>query len=141
MDRIGEKSWRTNIMKYQLTRVKPNSYLGEVKNYDVKTSGRTGRTYINLHIDLYVEEQEVDIHTAYCLDTGRNLQIVRIMKDVGGLKKGGEADFDKLLEPYFWVNVSYNSYGELTVDSMKVAHEGELEEPEDDFEEESEEEG
>lgn len=127
-------------MKYKLTRIKPSSYLGEVKNYDVKTSGRTGRTYINLYIDLYVDDQEVDIHTAYCLDTGRNLQIVRIMKAVDGLKKGGEADFDKLLETCFWVDVSYNSYGELTVDSMKVAHEDELEEPEEDIEEEFEEE-
>ena len=51
-------------MKYKLKRVKPGAYLGEVIKYDIKTSGKTGRTYINIYIDLYVEEQSVDIHTA-----------------------------------------------------------------------------
>ena len=118
-------------MKYKLKRVKPGAYLGEVIKYDIKTSGKTGRTYINLYIDLYVEEQSVDIHTAYCLDPGRNLQIMRIMKEVGGLKKN---DFS------FWINVSDNSYGELIVNSMKVAYDEETEEPEEDIEEEFEEE-
>ena len=126
-------------MKYKLKRVKPGAYLGEVIKYDIKTAGKTGRTYINLYIDLYVEEQSVDIHTAYCLDPGRNLQIMRIMKEVGGLKKNGEADFDKLLDFCFWINVSDNSYGELIVNSMKVAYDEETEEPEEDIEEEFEE--
>lgn len=62
------------------------------------------------------------------------------MKEVGGLKKNGEADFDKLLDFSFWINVSDNSYGELIVNSMKVAYDEETEEPEEDIEEEFEEE-
>ena len=71
---------------------------------------------------------------------GRNLHIMRIMKEVEALKKNGEANFDKLLEYYFWVNVSYDQYGQLTVNSLKVVQEGELEEPEDEIEEEFEDE-
>ena len=56
------------------------------------------------------------------------------------MKKNGEANFDKLLEYYFWVNVSYDQYGQLTVNSLKVVQEGELEEPEDEIEEEFEDE-
>ena len=62
------------------------------------------------------------------------------MKEVEALKKNGEANFDKLLEYYFWVNVSYDQYGQLTVNSLKVVQEGELEEPEDEIEEEFEDE-
>lgn len=36
-------------MKYKLKRVKPGAYLGEVIKYDIKTSGKTGRTYINIY--------------------------------------------------------------------------------------------
>ena len=65
---------------------------------------------------------------------------MRIMKEVEALKKNGEANFDKLLEYDFWVNVSYDQYGQLTVNSLKVVQEGELEEPEDEIEEEFEDE-
>lgn len=92
----------------RLISIRPGSYLGEVKNFNIKTSDRTGRTYLNLYLNLYVEEQEVDIQKSYCLDMGRNLHIMRIMKEVEALKKNGEANFDKLLEYYFWVNVSYD---------------------------------
>lgn len=124
----------------KLISIRPGSYLGEVKNFNIKTSDRTGRTYLNLYLNLYVEEQEVDIQKSYCLDMGRNLHIMRIMKEVEALKKNGEANFDKLLEYYFWVNVSYDQYGQLTVNSLKVVQEGELEEPEDEIEEEFEDE-
>ena len=36
------------------------TYRGEVANYNVKTSDRTGRTYLNLNLKLYAKEgQEV----------------------------------------------------------------------------------
>ena len=139
---IGRKSLIKFIerKKMKLISIRPRSYLGEVKNFNIKTSDRTGRTYLNLYLNLYVEEQEVDIQKSYCLDMGRNLHIMRIMKEVEALKKNGEANFDKLLEYYFWVNVSYDQYGQLTVNSLKVVQEGELEEPEDEIEEEFEDE-
>ena len=124
---------------FKLTKVNPGTYLGEVTYYNVKTSDRTGKTYLNLYLKINVEEeQEVDVQKSYCLDMGRNLHIMRIMKAVGGLRKGGEADFDKLQEHYFWVDVSYDSYGQLTVDKLIVAKDEELEEPdiEEEFEEE-----
>lgn len=123
-------------MKYKLERIKPGEYLGVVNDYDVKTSGTTNRTYLNLYLNIDAEGKEIDVHTAYCLDIGRNANIVRLMKEIGGLGKDGNANFDKLLEPYFWVNLTYDKYGMLAVDSMKMAHEDELEESEDSIEDE-----
>lgn len=123
-------------MKFKLERIKPGEYLGVVNDYDVKTSGTTGRTYLNLYLNIDAGGKEINVHTAYCLDIGRNANIVRLMKEVGGLGKDGDANFDKLLESYFWINLTYDKYGMLSVDSMKVAHEDELKEPEEEFEEE-----
>lgn len=127
------------IKKIKLVKVNPDTYLGKITDYNVKTSERTGKTYLNLYLTIYVdEEQEVEVQKSYCLDIGRNLHIMRLMKAVGGLKKGGEADFDKLQEYYLWVDVSYDQNGQLTVDKLTVAKEEELEEPdiESEFEEE-----
>lgn len=126
-------------MIYKLKKINTGTYVGEVTYYNVKTSDKTGKTYLNLYLKIYVDdEQEVDVQKSYCLDTGRNLHIMKLMKAVGGLKKGGEADFDKLKECYLWVDVSYDQNGQLAVDKLTVAKEEELEEPdiESEFEEE-----
>jgi len=64
---------------------------------------------------------------------------MRVMKDVGGLKKNGNADFGKLLEYYFWISVSYDDFGQLYVEKLRVVHEDDEYEPEDDIEDDFEE--
>lgn len=97
--------------EFKLIKINMGTYRGEVANYNVKTSDRTGRTYLNLNLKLYAKEgQEVKVQKSYCLDPGKNLHIMRVMKDVGGLKKNGNADFGKLLEYYFWISVSYDDF-------------------------------
>ena len=128
------------MKNFSLIKINIGTYRGEVVNYNVKTSDRTGRTYLKLNLKLYAKEgQEVNVQKSYCLDPGKNLHIMRVMKDVGGLKKNGNADFGKLLEYYFWISVSYDDFGQLYVEKLRVVHEDDEYEPEDDIEDDFEE--
>ena len=45
---------RKRLMKnFRLIKINIGTYRGEVVNYNVKTSDRTGRTYLNLNLKLY----------------------------------------------------------------------------------------
>ena len=111
------------MKNFRLIKINIGTYRGEVVNYNVKTSDRTGRTYLKLNLKLYAKEgQEVNVQKSYCLDPGKNLHIMRVMKDVGGLKKNGNADF-----------------GQLYVEKLRVVHEDDEYEPEDDIEDDFEE--
>lgn len=54
-------------MKYKLKKINTGIYLGEITYYTVKTSDKTGKTYLNLYLKIYVdEEQEVEVQKSYC---------------------------------------------------------------------------
>lgn len=115
----------------KLIEAKEGIYQGEVRDYNIKTSDRTGLTYINLNITIEVLEYEIDVQKSYCLDMGKNLPIMKIMEEVDGLDRYGDADFDKLLNYRFMVAVSYDKYGQLVADEIEVMMEDEYEEGED----------
>lgn len=43
--------------EFKLIKINMGTYRGEVANYNVKTSDRTGRTYLNLNLKLYANQR------------------------------------------------------------------------------------
>lgn len=86
-----------------LLKLRSGLYIGRIKSYNIKTSCKTGLTYLNLTLTIKVEGRKVDLQKSYCLDIGKNINIVQIMKDVDGLKENGEVNFKKLYNHFFKV--------------------------------------
>lgn len=45
------------MKNFRLIKINIGTYRGEVVNYNVKTSDRTGRTYLNLNLKLYARKK------------------------------------------------------------------------------------
>lgn len=69
-----------NGSKVRLWKLNPGAYLGRVRDYNIKTSKRTNKSYINLELDLLVDGQKVDVVKSYCLSMGSNYLIISLMK-------------------------------------------------------------
>ena len=115
-----------NIM--HLLKLRSGLYIGRIKSYNIKTSCKTGLTYLNLTLTIKVEGRKVDLQKSYCLDIGKNINIVQIMKDVDGLKENGEVNFKKLYNHFFKVTITYNKWGEPFIEELQVAEDIELDE-------------
>ena len=109
----------------RLLKLRPGMYTGEIKNYNIKKSDRTGRSYLNLIVTINVKIHKKDLQKSYCLDIGKNINIVRIMEDIDGLNADKEADFEKLYEYLFDVTVAYDKYRQIIVEELRVADEEE----------------
>lgn len=112
----------------RLLKLRSGLYIGRIKTYNIKTSGKTGLTYLNLTLTIKVEGRKVDLQKSYCLDIGKNINIVQIMKDVDGLKENGEVNFKKLYNHFFKVAITYNKWGEPFIEELQVAEDIELDE-------------
>lgn len=69
----------------KLSYLKAGLYRGEVKEYNVKTSDRTGKTYLNLNLDINAFGQQIEVRKSYCLEPGYNFQIMKLMEEVEGM--------------------------------------------------------
>lgn len=85
----------------KLISIKQGLYPGYIRDYNIKTSDRTGKKYLNLNLLIDTFKQEADVQKSYCLDIGYNLSIIELMEEVGGLDKSGNADFEKLYDHEF----------------------------------------
>ena len=90
----------------KLISIKQGLYPGYIRDYNIKTSDRTGKKYLNLNLLIDTFKQEADVQKSYCLDIGYNLSIIELMEEVGGLDKSGNADFEKLYDHEFMVGMA-----------------------------------
>ena len=102
----------------KLISIKQGLYPGYIRDYNIKTSDRTGKKYLNLNLLIDTFKQEADVQKSYCLDIGYNLSIIELMEEVGGLDKSGNADFEKLYDHEFMVGIYYNDFGQLITDKI-----------------------
>ena len=102
----------------KLISIKQGLYPGYIRDYNIKTSNRTGKKYLNLNLQIDTFKQEADVQKSYCLDIGYNLSIIELMEEVGGLDKSGNADFEKLYDHEFMVGIYYNDFGQLITDKI-----------------------
>lgn len=52
----------------RLLKLRSGLYIGRIKTYNIKTSSKTGLTYLNLTLTIKVEGRKVDLQKSYCLD-------------------------------------------------------------------------
>lgn len=114
----------------KLISIKQGLYPGYIRDYNIKTSDRTGKKYLNLNLLIDTFKQEADVQKSYCLDIGYNLSIIELMEEVGGLDKSGNADFEKLYDHEFMVGIYYNDFGQLITDKIFTILEDDFEEDE-----------
>ena len=95
----------------KLLKLTPGIYTGKIKNYNTKMSARTGLTYLNLTVTIKANGQKVDFQKSYCLDPGKNMDIIEIMEAVDGV----DADV-------------YNKLGQPFISELQVAEDFEVEE-------------
>lgn len=121
----------------KLSYLKAGLYRGEVKEYNVKTSDRTGKTYLNLNLDIDAFGQQIEVRKSYCLEPGYNFQIMKLMEEVEGIDRSGVVNFDKLYDYELMVGIYYDDHGQLVVDKIETIPEEDFEDDyvEDDFEE------
>lgn len=134
---VYSESYITNSKPKQLSYLKAGLYRGEVKEYNVKTSDRTGKTYLNLNLDINAFGQQIELRKSYCLEPGYNFQIMKLMEEVEGIDRSGVVNFDKLYDYELMVGIYYDDHGQLVVDKIETIPEEDFEEDyvEDDFEE------
>ena len=60
----------------KLISIKQGVYPGYIRDYNIKTSDRTGKKYLNLNLLIDTFKQEADVQKSYCLDIGYNLSII-----------------------------------------------------------------
>lgn len=104
----------------KLSYLKAGLYRGEVKEYNVKTSDRTGKTYLNLNLDINAFGQQIEVRKSYCLEPGYNFQIMKLMEEVEGIDRSGVVNFDKLYDYELMVGIYYDDHGQLVVDKIET---------------------
>lgn len=52
----------------KLISIKQGLYPGYIRDYNIKTSDRTGKKYLNLNLLIDTFKQEADVQKSYCLD-------------------------------------------------------------------------
>ena len=112
----------------KLYKLLPGIYTGKIKTYNTRRSGRTGLTYLNLTVTINANGQKVDFQKSYCLDAGKNMDIIEIMEAVDGVDADEEADFEKLYDHFFKVSIVYNKLGQPFIAELQVAEDFEVEE-------------
>ena len=103
-------------------------YTGKIKTYNTRRSGRTGVTYLILPVTINATGQKVDFQKSYCLDPGKNMDIIEIMEAVDGVDADEEVDFEKLYNHFFKVSIIYNKLGQPFISELQVAEDFEVEE-------------
>lgn len=111
-----------------LQKLKSGIYTGKIKTYNTRRSTRTGLTYLNLTVTINANGQKVDFQKSYCLDQGKNMDIIEIMEAVDGVDADEEADFEKLYNHFFKVSIVYNKLGQPFIAELQVAEDFEVEE-------------
>lgn len=104
-----------------LQKLKSGIYTGKIKTYNTRRSTRTGLTYLNLTVTIKANGQKVDFQKSYCLDPGKNMDIIEIMEAVDGVDADEEADFEKLYNHFFKVSIVYNKLGQPFIVELQVA--------------------
>lgn len=69
----------------KLLKLTPGIYTGKIKTYNTRTSNKTGLTYLNLTVTINANGQKVDFQKSYCVDPGKNMDIIEIMEAVDGV--------------------------------------------------------
>lgn len=67
-------------------------YTGKIKTYNTRRSNKTGLTYLNLTVTINANGQKVDFQKSYCLDPGKNMDIIEIMEAVDELQSSSNSD-------------------------------------------------
>lgn len=96
----------------KLSYLKAGLYRGEVKEYNVKTSDRTGKTYLNLNLDINAFGQQIEVRKSYCLEPGYNFQIMKLMEEVEGIDRSGVVNFTLSFGEYLMFKSQYTEVGE-----------------------------